>query len=179
MHNVAKTEFVPRLRYEPLHREHAAELQAVLCDPRVYEFISGPQPKTTADLERSFSRMSAGPPAHRSHERWLNYVIRLDETAQAIGRLEATVIAYRAEVAFLIGPDHWERGYATEALRWLQNLLAESYDVTEYWATVIPGNIRSRRLFERAGYSEVAADAGPTLTSYDPGDWVFWRSEIA
>src|SRR5450432_531491 len=161
-----------RLSYELIRPRHAAELQSALCDPRVYAFISAPCP-TPSDLEISFERKAAGAPAHRPDERWLDYAVRRRDTGGTIGRLEATVIGRRAEVAYLFGPSFWGFGYATEGLEWLHSLLIAAFGVTEFWATVAPGNLRSRRLLERAGYDEAAPTTWPDLRSYDPGDWVF------
>jgi hypothetical protein len=163
-----------RLRYELIQEHHAAELQRALCDPRVYEFISGPCP-TPSELKLSFARKATGAPTHRPDECWLDYAVRLRDTGKAIGRLEATLIGRRAEVAYLFGTDFWGCGYATDGLAWLHELLAGSFGVVEFWATVAPGNLRSRRLLERAGYEPAAPETWPDLRSYDPGDCVFHR----
>src|ERR1700722_15641143 len=110
-----------RLTFEPIQPHHAAGLQHVLCDPRVYECIEAPCP-TPAELEDSFVRKAAGAPAHRPDERWVDYAVRLPATGELIGRLEATVIKRRAEVAYLFGPAFWGCGYATEGLQWLHGI---------------------------------------------------------
>jgi hypothetical protein len=147
-------------------------LQHVLCDARVYAFIDAPCP-TLTDLEASFARKEAGAPAERSDERWLDYAVRVTESGEAIGRLEATIIGERAEVAYLFGPNFWGYGFATEGLAWLHEFLSSSFGVSEFWATANPDNIRSIRLLERAGYLEAPSETWPRLTSYDPGDRVF------
>jgi RimJ/RimL family protein N-acetyltransferase len=161
-----------RLRYEPIRRSHATEFEPILCDPRVYRFIEGGCP-TPAHLQESFIRKEVGAPPERSNERWLDYAVRLAESGLAIGRIEATVLDKRAEVAYLFGPDYWGRGYATESLKWLHELINTTFDIQEFWATVMPGNIHSMRLLERCGYLEAPAETWPRLTSYDPGDRVF------
>jgi RimJ/RimL family protein N-acetyltransferase len=167
-----------RLCYEPICQQHAAELEHALCDPRVYTFIDAPCP-TVAGLHASFARKEVGAPAQRSDERWLDYAVRHIESGEAIGRLEATIIGRHAEVAYLFGPVFWGRGYATEGLEWLHELLSRSFGVAEFWATVAPSNTRSIRLLERAGYGEAPSETWPRLTSYDPGDRVFRRSANA
>jgi len=161
-----------RLRYEPIRGSHAAEFEGILCDPRVYRFIEDPCP-SPADLQASFFRKEAGAPPERGDERWLDYGVRLAESGLAIGRLEATILDKRAEVAYLFGPDFWCHGYATEGLKWLQEHINTTYDIREFCATVMPGNTRSMRLLERLGYLEAPAETWPRLTSYDPGDRVF------
>lgn len=166
-----------RLSYERILRSHAAELEPILCDPRVYQFIDCDCP-TPAELEASFMRKEAGAPPHRSDEQWLDYAVRLTDSGVAIGQLEATILEERAEVAYLFGPDFWGCGYATEGLAWLHELMRTNFGIRDFWATVKPGNERSMRLLERSKYREVPADTWPRLTSYDPGDQVFrYRGE--
>jgi len=161
-----------RLSYERILRSHAAELEPILCDPRVYEFIDCDCP-TPADLEESFRRKEAGAPQHRSDEKWLDYAVRLTGSGVAIGLLEATILEERAEVAYLFGPDFWGCGYAAEGLAWLHELIRTNFGIRDFWATAKPGNERSMRLLERSGYREAPSNTWPRLTSYDPGDRVF------
>jgi len=161
-----------RLSYERILQRHAAEFEPILCDPRVYQFIDCDCP-TPADLEVSFMHKEAGAPPHRSDEQWLDYAVRLTGSGVAIGRLEATLLEGRAEVAYLFGPDFWGCGYATEALAWLHELIRTKFGVMDFWATVKPGNDRSVRLLERSNYREEPSHTWPRLTSYDPGDLVF------
>jgi RimJ/RimL family protein N-acetyltransferase len=165
-----------RLRYEPIHRSHASEFERILCDPLVYRFIEGACP-TPADLLSSFTRKEMGAPSERSDERWLDYAVRLGGSGLAIGRIEATILEKRAEVAYLFGTDFWGHGYATEGIRWLHALINTTLDIQEFWATVMPNNTRSMRLLERLGYLEAPAETWPRLTSYDPGDRVFYYIE--
>ncbi len=162
-----------RLGYDPLSPDHAPDLFLALRDPRVSEhFGDEPEPGTLTAMTEQFVRMHAGPPPHRSHQRWINYVVRLLLDQQLIGRLEATIIDHRAEVAYLFDPKAWGQGYATEAVAWLQGHCRASATVSEFWATVAPSNERSMRLLARLDYQEIT-DGWPTLASYDPGDRVF------
>ncbi len=163
-----------RLVYEPLRQDHAFELINALTDPRVYRYIEGPYPSTYELLTDQFAFMTAGPPEHKRHERWWNFVVRLGPFGQPIGRLEATLVDDWAEVAYLFGPEYWGRGYATEALAWLHGQLWADHTALHWWASVCPGNDRSVRTLTRAGYEEVTS-GWPALTSYDPGDRVFRR----
>lgn len=153
------------------------EFEPILCDPRVYQFIDCDCP-TLADLEESFMRKEAGAPPHRGDEHWLDYTVRLTGSGAPIGQLEATLLEGRAEVAYLLGPDFWGCGYASEGLAWLHELIRTNFGIEDFWATVKPGNERSIRLLERSGYREVPPDTWPRLTSYDSGDQVFrYRGE--
>ena len=91
-----------------------------------------------------------------------------------IGRLEATVHAGIAEVAFLFGRSHWGRGLALEALSWLHAEIERHFAITGFWATTLPANTRCQSLLQRGGYRIVQGRA-PVLYSFDAGDLVFHR----
>jgi [ribosomal protein S5]-alanine N-acetyltransferase len=164
-----------RLGYEPQRADHALDFFSGLSDPRVSEYFGDePEPMTLTAMTERFARASAGPPPQRSHEVWLNYAVRLLLNQRLIGRLEATIVDHRAEVAYLFDPREWGQGYATEAVAWLQDHCFASAAVREFWATVAPSNERSMRLLARLSYQEISPSSGwPTLASYDPGDRVF------
>jgi RimJ/RimL family protein N-acetyltransferase len=160
-----------RLSFESLRADHAAGLFEPLSDPRVWEYIGKNSAPTVEALATRFERMASGP-SDRPRENWVNYAVRLKADGTLIGRLEATIIGQRAEVAYLFGPRYWGRGYATEAMSAFQNQLRQDWRVSEFWATTSPQNARSIRLLGRLGYVE-QHDSWPTLSSYDEGDCVF------
>lgn len=166
-----------RLLYEPITRQHALELQQALCDPRVYAFIDECCPPTHDELLQSFARKQAGAPAQRAGEVWIDYAVRSRQTGIAMGRVEATILDHKAEVAYLFGASFWGCGYALEAVQWLQQWVAWSYGINDCWATVSAQNARSIRLLGRLGYVESAQAEWPArLLSYGAGDRVFHRS---
>ena len=167
-----------RLRFEPLAPAHAPSLRDALLDPAVYAFIEREPPRSEQELAAEFARRRAGPPAARSREHWWNVAVFARDSDAGLGRLEATRIDDRAEVAYLFGPQYWGHGYAFEAMGWFQQRLAEEKSVLTFWATVLPKNERSVRLLRRLGYAEVTG-GWPELASYDEGDLVFRRDARA
>ncbi|HHP7229496.1 MAG TPA: GNAT family N-acetyltransferase [Xenococcaceae cyanobacterium] len=165
-----------RLIYERITQNHAKELESVLCDPRVYVHIDDGIAPTFDQLLKSFVLREIGPSGNRSNETWINYIMRTKDSQVAIGRVEATIIEYRAEVAYILGVDYWEKGYGSESLVWLQYFLQKNYGVRELWAAVTPGNEASKNLLLKNGYIEVPSDNLPQLASYDENDWVFSRA---
>jgi RimJ/RimL family protein N-acetyltransferase len=163
-----------RLLLEPLGTEHANGLFEPLGHPLVWEHIEGMPAQTVAELAEQFLRMAS--PPRQQRERWINYAVRRRDDGRLIGRVEATVVEHRAEVAYLFGPDHWGAGYATEAMLIFQTLLERDHGVGEFWATTSPRNERSIRLLCRLGYEQTTED-WPPLMSYDPGDLVFLHGE--
>lgn len=163
-----------RLTLEPLCRAHAPLLSEAMLDPALYEFIAGPRAMNIDELATEFSHRAAGPPVGLRKVRWWNMAVRLTETGEAIGRIEASIVERRAEIGYLFGPRYWGQGYASEAIGWLQQKL-QAAGVVTFWACVTPGNERSVRMLVRLGYDRVES-GWPRLDSYDPGDLVFRRS---
>ncbi|WP_431104328.1 GNAT family N-acetyltransferase [Roseateles noduli] len=164
-----------RLTLSPLVDADVDALASLLWDERVYEHIGG-LPSGAAEVALGLRRALAGPPAHRASERWLNYAVRLRGSHQLIGRLEATVHAGIAEVAFLLAPAYWGHGYAKEGLSWLHDELSRVCPDARCWATTLPVNLRSSRLLSACGYERVDPATAPDLLTYDEGDWVFRRA---
>jgi RimJ/RimL family protein N-acetyltransferase len=162
----------PHLIYETLSLSHVEELATLLLNEKVYQHL-GRSPPSLDRYRVSIERAIAGPPADRSNETWINYVVRDATVGQLAGRLEATIHAPVAEVAFLYGPAFWGRGYATRGLLWLHEHLLSRPTKLELWATTVPANERCQALLRRCGYSPVEITSAPHLISYDPGDLVF------
>jgi RimJ/RimL family protein N-acetyltransferase len=164
-----------RLEFQPLRPSHAAGLYPALSDPRVSEYLNCEPPASVELLAEDFARLACGPPSARSDEAWLNWAVRLRESGQWIGRVQATVHCEWVEVAYLFGPAFWGHGYATESLSWLHSHLHDMHGTSEFWATVALGNQRSIRLLLRVGYSPTERCDSRPLGSYDDGDMVFCR----
>jgi RimJ/RimL family protein N-acetyltransferase len=113
MAGLALTELVTdRLHLEPLTVDHAREMVAVLGDQRLYLFTGG-GPPALADLERRYTAQVAG--SGDQDEQWLNWIVRLDSTHQAVGFVQATVEPHGTEVAWTTGIMWQRNGYANEA----------------------------------------------------------------
>jgi RimJ/RimL family protein N-acetyltransferase len=162
-----------RLVYSPLQASDVEALAVVLYDAAVYRFIGGLQSR--AEFTQHLHRAITGPAAAHVGERWINHVVRLADTGEPIGRIEATVHHALAEVAFLFSPAVWGRGHATQGLMWLHEHLRHMGGVHALWATTHPENARSSALLRRCGYLPAAPQALPMLYSYDDGDLVFRR----
>lgn len=112
-----------RLTLEPLRPEHAAEMVAVLGDPALYEFTGG-EPPTLDELRARYERQVVGRSPDGSQE-WLNWIVRTTDDGQAVGFVQTTITADRADIAWLIGTSWQGRGYGTEAARKMVALLEQ------------------------------------------------------
>jgi len=114
-----------RLMLEPLRVEHADELAPVLDEPALHTYIGG-QPATAAELRERYARQVVGRSSDGS-QLWFNWVLREEDTGQALGYLQASVLTEHnapvAEVAWVLGVPSQGRGFASEAalevVRWL------------------------------------------------------------
>ena len=139
----------------------------------MYQYIGGMPSRSDFDLWLHHSLVE--PPSEATGERWLSIAVRLTESREVIGRLEANIHNHLAEVAFLYNPRLWGRGYAFQGLQWLHCQLRDDKDVHSLWATTHPENQRSAFLLRRHGYVPAATQRLPVLYSYEGGDHVFTR----
>ena len=146
-----------RLRLDPLRPEDAVEMAAVLADPELYEFTGG-EPVGPAQLEVRYRMQIAG--SGSDDEEWLNWIVRLADTGEAIGYVQATVTPTTTDVAWVIGLAWQGQGYASEAAgamcEWLR-----ATGVTRLTAHVAPAHGRSNGVAAAIGLrptDEVDAD---------------------
>ena len=60
---------------------------------------------------------------------------------------------YEIELAYLLGREHWGQGLATEAARAIVDLALQTLRPTRLISLFDPGNVASRRVAERVGFS--------------------------
>ena len=141
----------PRFNLEPQTAAHAAEMFALLSDPRIYEFENEPPPSLEwlrTRFEKLESRRSAD-----GHEQWLNWVIRLPDSRLA-GYVQATIHADgSASIAYELASAYWGRGLGREAVAAMIAELAATYGVRRVQAMLKRANFRSTRLLERLGFT--------------------------
>jgi RimJ/RimL family protein N-acetyltransferase len=135
------------VRLDPLRVDDAAEMVGVLGAPELYSFIGG-RPPTLGELTEQYRRQVVGRSVD-GREEWLNWVVRVDETA--VGYVQATVEeGSRALVAWVIGQPWQGHGYATEAAREMLALL-RGRGVRRVEAYIVPGHAASERVAARLG----------------------------
>ena len=116
-----------RLTLEPLRVDHAEEMAPLLADAALHEFTGG-RPDSLDELRRRYARQACGRSPDGA-QRWLNWIVRLERTGEAVGSVQATVSegdrGSIAELAWVIAVRYQGRGYAGEAAgemaRWLRD----------------------------------------------------------
>ena len=141
-----------RLVLEPLLASHAEFLFPILHDPRTQGWIPAPKAATVADLR---DRWKAGETRCEAEglEARLAWAIRLKQDGAYVGKVDANVsdIKWATNVGYILTPEHWSNGYATEALTAVVEHLF-GLGIRGAHAYVMPGNTASVRVLERAGF---------------------------
>jgi RimJ/RimL family protein N-acetyltransferase len=144
------------LTIEPQTAHHAEAMFRLLSDPAIYEFEDEP-PESLDWLRRRFRSLEVRL-SPEGDERWLNWVIRLP-AGNLAGYVQASVLSDgTADVAYVLGSDHWGKGYARRAVEAMISELHGHYAVHTLRAVFKTANFRSRRLLERLSFDMVAAD---------------------
>ncbi len=101
-----------RLTLHPLCVGDAVEMVDVLAAASLYEFDGGEAPSLEV-LQERYRLQTAG--SGRAEEQWRNWIIRTVVDGRAVGFVQADVIDNTAELAWVVGIEHQERGVASEA----------------------------------------------------------------
>lgn len=145
-----------RLRLDPLRVDDADELAALLDDERLHEFVGG-LPATVPELRQRYEQLVAG--SSDPGEVWLNWVAHRRADSQPVGTMQATVAVVgggvTAWVAWVVGVEWQNRGFASEAARALADWLKRQ-GVDEVVAHVHPDHRASEAVAARAGLRPTA-----------------------
>lgn len=147
-----------RLQLEPLTSSHASLIYEQLQDERLYKFIPQNSPRSLQALETRYLTLSSRL-SPNGQEVWLNWVMRLCDIVY-IGLLEATVYTnHTAELAYMIFPPFWQKGYAKEGCERVLEHLFKDYGVNQVTVNIDTRNIASIRLVEALGFEYVSTQA--------------------
>lgn len=145
-------ERTPRLRLEPVAEHHAEAMQSALADDRIYAYIADTRQPDTDSLRARYRRLAAGCPD--PEEVWINFILFPGDDAEAIGFVQASIYPARAhaELAYVLTPSAWGRGFASEAMQALLDHLRRRGDVRTLELRVDERNLASLALAQRLGF---------------------------
>ncbi len=139
----------PRLRLEPYQESHFDGLLAMNSDPVVTRFL---QRTNTADEVREQIAKVQERWARLGYSWWAFIDRGTGQLAGAgcIQNLEGNE-ANPIEVGWRLRPEHWGKGFATEAGHAMLRFAFHHLDVPEVYAVADPGNQASVRVMQRLG----------------------------
>lgn len=133
-----------RLRLRPARAGDLADLHAVFRDPRAMRYWSTP-PHADREQTRDFLARMIAAPAGESR----------DFVVERQGRVIGKAGCYRLpEIGYILHPDAWGQGLATEALTAVIADVFAAFPVAKLTADVDPRNAASLALLARLGFSE-------------------------
>jgi [ribosomal protein S5]-alanine N-acetyltransferase len=134
-----------RLLLRRARLDDAAEMHKILSSAAAMRYWSSPPHRETAQTQAWIADMVAAT-ANASED----FIIEID------GRLAGKVGAYRLpEFGYILHPDFWGRGLATEAVRaFLRHVWQNRPDIAELTTDIDPRNVASVRLVEKLGFRE-------------------------
>jgi ribosomal-protein-alanine N-acetyltransferase len=134
----------PRLRLRPAQAGDLEGLHAVFSHPAAMRYWSRP-PHTEIGQTRDFLDNMISAPADLSDDFIVEY------QGRAVGKAGCWRIP---EIGYILHPDHWGQGLATEALSAVVGYIFATRPVEAITADVDPRNEASLRLLAKLGFIE-------------------------
>ncbi len=152
-----------QLQLEPITPAHAAKMFNGLCDERAYLYFDDSPPETLEKLTARYEKLQTGL-SPDGQEKWLNWMLRVRETDEYIGYVQATIRPADSlmVIAYHIFPAFWGQGFGREAVRGMIAHCTASFALDEIQAYTDTRNIASQKLLESLGFtwSKTIREAG-------------------
>jgi RimJ/RimL family protein N-acetyltransferase len=148
----------PRLLLRRWRETDLAPFAAMNADPRVVEHLPGPMTREASDA--FVARIAANFVARGFDV----FAVEIPGVAPMIGFVGLTVPRFESaftpcvEIGWRVAPEHWGRGYATEAARASLEFGFTHLALDEIVSFTVPANVRSRRVMERIGMTHDPRD---------------------
>jgi ribosomal-protein-alanine N-acetyltransferase len=146
------TGYTERLRLEEINESHALLMFPVLEDDLIYRYIPDTRCSTVEELKTRYLQLKSG--SSSPGEIWWNFILFRSHHPAPIGFVQATLMPEErlAEVAYVLSPEYWGQGYATEALAWLIGQVAHYGNIDTVQAQIDERNLKSISVVRRLGF---------------------------
>lgn len=140
-----------KVRLRPARPTDAADAYRLVIDEAVLSRLLWDGPANEAEMSGTFQRWQGELKAGESY----SFAIERVEEPALIGCIGPRLVAHplQADVGYWLGVPYWNRGYMTDAIRLVCHFSFEHLDVVRVYATVMVGNVGSRRALEKNGFS--------------------------
>lgn len=138
-----------RLLLRAYEKEDASQAQVLAGDKDVAETTFLPHPYT---LEMAENWISTHPELIQNGEAF-PFAVVLKEEDRLIGTMTLRVdkLHNKGELAYWVGKDYWNLGYATEAAKKVIEFGFEEQNLNRIWAPVMSKNTASGKLMQKVG----------------------------
>lgn len=96
--------------------------------------------------------------AGNAEGRAIELALTLKTTREVIGQIHARTDAGEIEVGYLVSPEHWDRGYASEALAALVDIVFALTFAPRIGARVLADNHASAHVLEKQGFMAIGEE---------------------
>ena len=146
----------PRLRLRLLRADDAEDVFTVLSNPMAVKYYGHQPHKDLAHTRKQYVDIMIG--RHKLRDA-ASFVLTLKEAGddKYIGHINAVQFdrAFKfAEIAYIIKPDYWGRGYGTEAVERVVKFLMEDLKIHKVRAAFFASNVASKRVLEKVGFKQ-------------------------
>ena len=132
----------------PILAEDADTLYPLIAGTDIPDTLLWDGPASLDELREGLELRAAGTARGELHQ----FAIMLDE--RAIGSCDVRPDdEFRGDMGLWIGRDFHGRGYGTETVRLVARYAFERLQLAKLEATVFVGNVASRRVFEKCGFT--------------------------
>lgn len=142
-------------------------MHRIMTNPVAMRYWSNPPHKALDETERWVASMVEVDPAESD-----DFIVTLN--GELIGKLGTWKVP---EIGFLIDPDHWGKGYASEAMAAFIQRRRE-LGSTELTADVDPRNLSSIMLLARHGFMETGRAKGTWQVGDELCDSIYYRLDL-
>ena len=134
----------------------------------IFKYASHPEVAKYADWEIRKEKDSLIQSIDRRSVNWsqgieYSWVITLPEKDDAIGGASVFINHYESTIGYLLHPDYWNMGIATEASRAIIGWLSSTGEISTIRASCDTANIASIRVLEKLGFNLTGTEVNSTV----------------
>ena len=143
-----------RLIFESLVSSHSNDLFTIMNNQNIFKYVNESAYTNKDKLLKRYDFLSKGSP--HSNQEWLNWAIKLKNSNNYIGVLQATIYKNKStEIGYLLSPKYWSNGYGTEAVNYLCEYLFKNKNVKKIIASIDTRNLSSIKLVEKLHFKYI------------------------
>ena len=144
----------PRLRLRLLRETDAENAFRVLCNPTTMKYYGTSAHRDIEYTRKNYIDLMISRFKFRDAA---PFVVTFKENDEYIGHVNAIQfdrLFKFVEIAYIIDPDHWGKGIATEAVGRLVEFLQNDTKIHKIRASLYSKNIASKRVLEKLGFTQ-------------------------
>ena len=144
-----------RLNLRQITLADAGDFFALRTNKEATKYINKPLHKTVSETEELIKKVELGIQANET----ISWAITLKENPKLIGSVsyhKTNRANYRAEIGYMILPEHWNKGFVSEAVKVVLDYGFKRMNLHSIEANINPNNLVSAKLLKKFGFIKEA-----------------------